>query len=100
MKLPLIAAAAAGIALSGCQSGKFDAFTAKDLPKACAGLAQVYSGFVIVAGTGKIKPDVVKKARAAWAAAEVICKDPASVNSSTAIVKVAEAYAALVAALR
>jgi hypothetical protein len=99
MKLPIILAAAS-LALAGCQSSKFDNFTARDLPKACAGLAQVYSGFVIVASTGKIKPDVVKKASAAWAAAEVICKDPTSVNSSTAIVKVAQAYAALISALK
>ena len=100
MKLPLLAVAVLALALGGCQNSKFDAFTAKDLPKVCAGLGQAYAGFVIVASTGKIKADVVKKANAAWAAADVICKDPASVTSSTAVVKVAQAYAALISALK
>lgn len=99
-KLALAGAAVAALALAGCdQSDKLDAALAKNLPAVCKVAAQTHMAFVTVAATGKVKADVVNKEGAAWAALSVICNDPASVKSDTAIITAANAYAAWVKAV-
>lgn len=47
------------------------------------------------------KARVAREVRSyAWTALEVVCKDPGSVTAATALVKAAEAYAAITLALR
>ncbi len=99
MKL-LLAVVGSLALLAGCQSTKIDTAIAQNLPKICSGAAQIHSAFVVVAATGNIPAKAVTKERAAWAALSTVCKDPASVNSATALVTAAEAYAAMVAALK
>lgn len=96
----LLIAAAATLALAGCQSTKVDKAIADNLPKICSGAAQIHSAFVVIAATGNLPAKAVTKERAAWAALSTVCRDPASVNSATALVTAAEAYAAMVAALK
>jgi hypothetical protein len=55
---------------------------------------------VVIAATGTLKASLVRKEAAAWSALMVVCRDPGSVNSRTALVTAATAYAALLAALK
>lgn len=92
---------AATLALSACQStGSIDNAIQKSLPQVCSAAATTHSVFVVVASTGNIKPSVVANEKAAWDAADVICRDPSSVTAANALVKAAEAYAAITLALR
>jgi hypothetical protein len=90
------------VGLAACQTTvtKIDDAIAKNLPTACKALDTVHASFVVVASTGKVKQSVVTKEAAAYAGVAAICADPSSVSTSTALVKVAEAYAAVVNALR
>lgn len=97
--IKLLAVATVCAALASCQTVKdIDTAVQKNLPQICSGASQIYAAFTIVASTGKIADKHVRKAEAAWAALDVICRDPSSVSSSTALVKAAQAYAALIAA--
>lgn len=87
-------------ALSACQSTSVDAAIAKNLPKICDGAASAHAAFTIVAATGTIPAKVVTKENVAWAGLAVICKDPASVTSVTALTTAANAYAAIISALQ
>lgn len=98
----LLFVAGAAFALSGCQAttGSIDTAVQKNLPQICSAAATAHSAFVIVASTGNIKQRTVAREAAAYAALDSICKDPASVTAATALVKAAEAYAAITLALR
>lgn len=87
--------------LAACQTtvAKVDDAIAKNLPTACKALDVAHATFIAVASTGKIKPAVVTREAAAYAGVATICADPASVTTSTALVKVATAYATVVNAL-
>lgn len=99
MRLAILAAASLGLA--GCTTTQnIDQAISQNLPKICSGAASIHSAFVIIAATGEIPAKTVAKERAAWAALEVVCADPGSVNSATALVTAAEAYAAMTIALR
>lgn len=90
-----------GLALASCGANpKLDAEIQKNLPRICASAAQLHSSFVIIAAAGGVKATVVKKERAAFAATQVVCRDPSAVTSQTAMVTLAEAYAALITALK
>ncbi|WP_036838340.1 hypothetical protein [Pleomorphomonas oryzae] len=90
------------VALAACQTTvtKIDDAIAKNLPTACAALDTAHAAFVAVSTTGKIKASIVTKEAAAYAGVAAICADPSSVSTSTALVKVATAYAAVVNALK
>lgn len=89
------------LGLASCGASKdIDTAIQNNLPKICASAATAHSAFIIVASTGDIKQSTVAKEAAAWAAVDTICKDPASVTTATALVKVAEAYAIMTVALR
>lgn len=99
MRIVLSVLLALGLASCGANND-IDTAIQKNLPKICASAATAHSAFIIVAATGDIKKSTVAKEAAAWAAVDTICKDPASVTTATALVKVAEAYAVLTVALR
>ncbi|MGO4619029.1 cell wall anchor protein [Ensifer sp. 2YAB10] len=90
----LIIVSAAAFVLSACTTIQ------NSLPQVCSAAAAAHSAFVVVAGTGDIKPNLVAKEAAAWAAVEAVCKDPGSITPENALVKAAEAYAAITRALR
>lgn len=97
----LLIVAAAAFGLSACATtSNIDGAIAKNLPQLCATAATAHSAFVIVASTGNIKQSTIAKESAAWAALDVVCHDPSSVTAATALVKAAEAYAAITLALR
>lgn len=97
--IKLLAVATVCAALAGCQTMKdIDTAVQNNLPKMCSGASQIYLAFSAIASTGKIPEKYVRKADSAWAAMEVVCRDPSSVSSSTALVTAARAYAALIAA--
>nr|WP_245424342.1 cell wall anchor protein [Sinorhizobium sp. BJ1] len=97
----LLLVAAAAFALSACQTtSSIDSAIQKNLPQVCSAAATAHSAFVIVASTGNIKQRTVAREAAAYAALDTICKDPTSVTAATALVKAAEAYAAITLALR
>lgn len=89
-----------GFALASCQSAKFDAKVRETLPQMCMGAAQLHSSFVIIAAAGGVKPSIVKKEAAAWAGAAKICSNQENFNSTTALPIVAEAYAAVLLAIK
>lgn len=91
----LIIVSAAAFVLSACTTT-----IQKSLPEICSAASSAHSAFVIVASTGKVKPRTIAKEAAAWTALEPICKDPGSVTAATALVKAAEAYAAITTAVR
>lgn len=96
----LIIVSAAAFVLSACTTTtSIDTAIQKNLPQVCSAAATAHSAFVIVASTGNVKPKTVAKEAAAWAALETVCKDPGSVTAATALVKAAEAYAAITLAV-
>lgn len=101
MRVAILAAVSlACVAMAGCQNTKLDQAIAQNLPKICSGAASIHSAFLVVAAAGTIPAKAVTKEHAAWAALSVVCSNPGSVNSSTALVTAAEAYAAMIAAIK
>lgn len=97
----LLFIAAAALSLASCTTtGSIDTAIQKNLPQVCSAAATAHSAFVIVASTGDIKPRTVAREAAAWSALEAVCKDPGSVTAAIALVKAAEAYAAITLAMR
>jgi hypothetical protein len=96
----LLFVAAAALALSGCQTTSIDGAIQRNLPQICSAAATAHSAFVIVASTGNIRERTVAREAAAYAALDAICKDPSTVTAATALVRAAEAYAAITLALR
>ncbi|MCA1403690.1 cell wall anchor protein [Ensifer sp. IC3342] len=97
----LIIASAAALGLSACQTtSSIDTAIQKNLPQVCSAAATAHSAFLVVASTGDIKQRTIAKEAAAWSALDVVCRDPGSVTAATALVKAAEAYAAITLALR
>lgn len=96
--LPMLAGCV--VALSACQTTSIDSAIQRNLPQICSAAATAHSAFIIVASTGNIKSRTVAREAAAYAALDVVCKDPSSVTAATALVKAAEAYAAITLALR
>ncbi|AFL51379.1 hypothetical protein ABIE78_002796 [Sinorhizobium fredii] len=93
--------AVAAFVLSACQTtSSIDTAIQKNLPQICSAAATAHSAFLIVASTGNIKQRTIAREAAAWSALDVVCKDPGSVTAATALVKAAEAYAAITLALR
>ncbi len=93
--------AVAALSLASCQSsGSIDTAIQKNLPQICSAAATAHSAFVVVASTGNLKQSTIQREAAAWAALDVVCRDPSSVTAATALVKAAEAYAAIAGALR
>ncbi|HEV7305243.1 cell wall anchor protein [Ensifer sp.] len=90
----LIIVSAAAIVLSACTTIQ------NSLPQVCSAATAAHSAFVVVAATGDLKPKLVAKEAAAWAAVEAVCKDPGGITAENALVKAAEAFAAIMRALR
>ncbi|MDW9699275.1 cell wall anchor protein [Sinorhizobium meliloti] len=97
----LILASVAALSLASCTTtGSIDSAIQKNLPQVCSAAATAHSAFLIVASTGNIKSRTIAREAAAWSALDVVCKNPSSVTAATALVKAAEAYAAITLALR
>lgn len=97
----IVTIAAAALALSACTTtSKLDTAIQKNLPQICSAAATAHSAFVVVASTGDIKASTVRKEAAAYSALQAVCADPGSVTAATALVRAAEAYAAITIALR
>jgi hypothetical protein len=97
----IIVLAAAALSLAACTTtSKIDTAIQKNLPQVCSAAATAHSAFVVVASTGNIKPATVRKEAAAYSALQAICAAPESVTAATALVRAAEAYAAITIALR
>jgi len=90
MRLFLIFLATALVA--GC-SPTVDTAIRDNLPKVCAALTTAYTALSAAGETNS-------KVEAAWKGAEVVCSDPSAVDSSTALVVAATAYATVARALR
>jgi len=99
-RFAIIALAALSLASCSATTGSIDTAIQKNLPQICTAAATAHSAFVIVASAGAIKQSTVAKEAAAWAALDVVCKDPSSVTAATALVKAAEAYTVITLALR
>lgn len=97
----LLFVAAAALSLASCSqtTGSIDTAIQKNLPQICSAAATAHSAFVIVASTGNVKQRTVAREAAAYAALEAVCKNPSSVTAATALVKAAEAYAAITLAM-
>lgn len=99
-RIAILAVAALSLASCSATTGSIDTAIQKSLPQICSAAATAHSAFVIVASTGDLKQSTIKRETAAWTALEVVCRDPSSVTAATALVKAAEAYAAITLALR
>ncbi len=107
MKTTLALLCAAALGLAGCNSATLnsdiDAFNTainNDLPTACALIATANASFQAVVASGTISSQVVKEEAAAMAGVKTICANPGAVNASTALITLADAYAAVVDAAR
>lgn len=94
----LLYAAAACLALSGCQTAQIDSSIQKNLPKACAALSTAYATFLAIEPT--LKPTTAKKVEVAYAGAYPICSDPSNATGTDVLVRVAAAYATVTLALK
>ena len=92
------------LGLAACQStlnndlAQFNAAAANDLPTGCALVSSANAAFQTVVATGTIAKKDVALANQAYAAASSICANPSSVNASTALQTLANAYAEIVQA--
>lgn len=99
--IQILLVAAFAFVLASCGSNpKLDASIQQNLPRICASVAQLHSAFVIIASTGTVKARLIHKENAAFQATQAVCRDPSRVNSSTALITLAESYAALIAAMK
>jgi len=97
----LIIASVAALSLASCTTtGSIDSAIQKNLPQICSAAATAHSAFLVVASAGNIKPRTIAREAAAWSALDVVCRSPSSITAATALVKAAEAYAAITLALR
>lgn len=99
-RIAILAVAALSLASCSVTTGSIDTAIQKNLPQICSAATTAHAAFVIVASTGNLRQGTIQREAAAWAALDVVCRDPSSVTAATALVKAAEAYAAIAQALR
>ena len=93
----LIAPALAGVlVLAGCQTVP----VGKSLKEACAAIDTAHAAFVVIASTGDLKPSLVAKENAAYAGMQQICATPDDATAASVLVRAANAYAVIAAALK
>ena len=97
---PLLFAAAAGIALTGCQTVAVDTAIQQNLPKICQALETAHTAFAAVSAFGKIRKTTVAEEAAAYAGAHIICVHPDSTTAADAVVLAARAYSVIDTALQ
>jgi len=78
----------------------FNTAVNNDLPTACALIASADAAFQAVAAAGTLKAAVVNEEAAAMAGVKTICANPSAVNASTALITLADAYAAVIEAAK
>lgn len=97
----MIIAAAASLALAGCQNTQdVDAAIQKNLPQVCSAASIAHVAFVAVAETGRIRARTVAAEANAWAALEPLCIDPSSATSADVLVAAVTALSTITLALR
>jgi hypothetical protein len=96
----LLFAAAAGLALSGCQTRSIDNAIQTNLPKTCDALNVAHTAFVAATASGKIPQKTSDKEAAAYAGIQTICADPQHTTAASALVLAAEAFAVVSTALQ
>lgn len=84
--------------------GKFDAYSAQNLPSICSAGVSLDASFQAVAATqasiGKpLASDVIANEATAVKALSALCADPTNVNSATIIPTALKVYAAIVTSL-
>lgn len=93
----ILIAAAASLALSGCQT--VNQHIRDSLPEICTAATAAHVAFGVYANSGDVSPETVLAERLAWQALQPLCVDPEGQNSATVIVAAAQAYATISAAL-
>ena len=96
----LLLTAAAGLVLSACTTTSIDTAIQKNLPKTCELIETAHVAFSAVAISGKISARTVAKERAAYDGIVILCTSPGKATAADAIVRVAQAYVAVSAALK
>lgn len=78
--------------LAGCQSSQqFQ----ENLARTCAGLAQAYASYDIVAASGLVSERTIKKVEAIRVQTDLVCADPQNANAVSLTALAAGAYIAL-----
>ena len=95
--LKLGAAGVLSLSLASCVS--IPGFS-DNLPQQCKNAVDLHASFVIVAGTGTVKPSLIAKEQAAWEAVQLICNDPDRYKDQAAVITLAEMYATMISVLR
>jgi len=78
------------VALAGCLS-----IPTSEVARSCNQISILYTAFLAVSVGGDIPASVQRNACTLYNAAQVICRDPASLNNDQALVRLAEVYAAI-----
>ncbi len=103
----LLLAAAASLALAGCTTtappsaapaNPADAAIQRNLPNICASAETAHLLFVVAASFGSFSERTKATERAAWAALQPICEDPAPVTSGRVLDAALRAYTTIQAA--
>ena len=92
--------AAACLVLSACTTTSIDTAIQKNLPKTCELIETAHVAFSAVAITGKISARTVARERPAYDGIAILCADPGKATAVDAIVRGAQAYVAISAALK
>lgn len=93
----LIAIAAAGLSLAGCQT--LDDRIAASLPAICANAAQAHAAFTLATLTGRVPDRTIALEAAAWRSLQGPCADPTGADTATVLVAAAQSYALIADAL-
>jgi hypothetical protein len=95
----LLFAAAAGFALSGCQTVSLNSSIQQSLQKACQALETAHAAFMSIATLGAVKQSVIDKEAAVYIGVRTLCADPEHETAAEVLAQVAQAYATINAAL-
>ncbi len=88
------------VALASCTTTQFDNSIQKNLPIACNTFATGYATYLALVPSGKISKSRQAKVEAAANAVQPICADPSKVTAANALIIAANAYTAVVLALK
>lgn len=100
MRSILIPALCGALALAGCQTiGDSDAVIKKNLAQACDVIETGHASFLIIVASYPVKPSIVATEAKAHASAADYCDHPENANTMTAVLKVVQLGAIIVAAL-
>jgi len=93
-------AAAACLALAGCQTTKIDEAIQESLPRICQNAETAHTAFVIVASTGKISQSTKSREEAAYTTLQGLCRNPSNQTAASVLIAAVQAYANMTSALK